>query len=295
MSSFFEVLNGEYTAKLRIPPLFVSRFSSLMPKTVKLISSLEGSWMVDIEEEDNKNLYFKRGWNTFVEDNALETGQFIVFKFDGDSTFKATIFGNSACEKKLENQPCINSNYCITRHHNKRARTLEESDPTKVEETEESDPTKVEETEESDPTEVEETEASQNEVEEKNYESDSPVKKTGNSYGSCESPDSDCEKNPSFKIIMKPAYAQKGVMNLPTEFFLKHMKNKRQEVEIETGEGEWTVTLLTQKKRTRTFARLSKGWSDFAKANHLKPGETLVFQMIRKGDRPRFIVHRQRG
>ncbi|KAI9071467.1 hypothetical protein K1719_046568 [Acacia pycnantha] len=274
MSSFFEILNDEYAAKLRIPPLFVSRFSSLNPKTVKLICSLKGSSIVDIEEEDNKELYFKRGWNTFVEDNALEIGQFIVLKFDGDSTFKATIFGNPACEKELENQPCINPNYCIKKHGNKRARTSKESDPS----------------------EVEENEASQNEVEEKNYESDGPIKKTaGNSYGSCEGPDSDYEKNPSFKIIMKPAHAQKGVMNFPTEFFLKHMKNKRQEVEIETGEGEWTVTLLTQKKRTRTFARLSKGWSDFAKANRLKPGETLFFQMVQKGDRPKFIVHRQRG
>ncbi|KAI9112884.1 hypothetical protein K1719_016201 [Acacia pycnantha] len=99
---------------VRIPPRFVSRFSSLTPKTVKLICSLKGSWMVVIEEEDNKELYFKRGWNTFVEDNALETGQFIVFKLNGDSMFKATIFRNPTCEKELENQPCINLNYCIT-------------------------------------------------------------------------------------------------------------------------------------------------------------------------------------
>ncbi|KAI9111138.1 hypothetical protein K1719_017749 [Acacia pycnantha] len=69
------------------------------------------------------------------------------------------------------------------------------------------------------------------------------------------------------------------------------LEKKRQEVEIETVKGVWKVTLLPHKKGTRTFARFSKGWSQFARNNHFKTGQTLLFKMVRTGHRPKFVVH----
>ncbi|XP_054782921.1 B3 domain-containing protein REM6-like isoform X1 [Prosopis cineraria] len=172
----------------QIPTLVVSRYCPILPKRATLVrtSSKNRSWEVDIEEEDDKRFYLKNGWNTFVEDNDLETAEFLVFKFDGDcSRYEGTIVEAFS-----------------------------------------------------------------------------------------EGPNLDCNENPSFKIILQQAYAKKGVMCFPTDFFKKHMKNKRQEVEIEIVEGVWTVTLIPHKKRARTFARFSEGWSNFAKANHFKTGET---------------------
>ncbi|KAK4268127.1 hypothetical protein QN277_024825 [Acacia crassicarpa] len=288
VSSFFKIIiNEEYTTKLRIPLLFVSRYSSLVPKTVKFIRSYSSdrSWKVDIVEEDDKRLYYKNGWSTFVEDNAVEIASFIVFKFVGDSTFKVKIYGKCACEKELENESCVNHDYCI-QHHNKKIPTLDHQVTKR-----EIDPIDVRyvtmET-------VDHGDSNQEIVApQKEVESHVPIEKTDNGYESIEGPDLDSKKNPSFKILLQQAYAKKGVMCFPTEFFHKHMKNKRQEVEMETVEGVWTVSLLPHMKRTRTFARLSKGWSEFAKANHFKTGETLVFELTRKGDCPKFVINRQ--
>ncbi|KAI9111211.1 hypothetical protein K1719_017822 [Acacia pycnantha] len=289
VSSFFKIIiNEEYTTKLRIPLLFVSRYSSLVPKTVTFIRSYSSdrSWKVDIVEEDDKRLYYKNGWSTFVEDNAVEISSFLVFKFVGDSTFKVKIYGKSACEKELEKELCVNQYYCI-QYHNKQITTLDhqitkrEIDPIDVRYV------TMETVDHGDSN--QEIEAPQKEV-----ESHVPIEKTaGNRYESIEGPNLDSKKNPSFKILLQQAYAEKGVMCFPTEFFHKHMKNKRQEVEMETVEGVWTVRLLPHMKRTRTFARLSKGWSEFAKANRFKTGETLVFELTRKGDCPKFVVNRQ--
>ncbi|KAI9111229.1 hypothetical protein K1719_017840 [Acacia pycnantha] len=98
-------------------------------------------------------------------------------------------------------------------------------------------------------------------------------------------------KNPSFTVQLQNAYANKGCMCIPTEFLNKHLEKKRQEVEIETVKGVWKVTLLPHKKGTRTFARFSKGWSQFARNNHFKTGQALLFKMVRTGHCPKFVVH----
>lgn len=85
----------------RIPVVFVYRFRSVIPKTVTLKASSNKCWRVDTEEENDKQWYFKTGWRRFVEDNGLETGEFIVFKYDGSSTFKVKIYDTSACEKEI--------------------------------------------------------------------------------------------------------------------------------------------------------------------------------------------------
>lgn len=333
MPSFFKVLvDSKYTTKLRIPLLFVSKYSTLVPKRVTLIrASSNRSWKVDIEEEDDKRLYYKNGWSTFVEDNALEIAQFLVFKFDGDSTFKVKIYGNSACEKELENQPCINQNYCIQHYKQTTTRlhqeTQREIDPIHVDR--QKSGLNVEITEErvdhddyhnsnqgtgAPQKEVEEEQSNghialqrESQREQSNehialqHESHSPIRNSGKGSTcegpmlkeSSEAPKLSPKKIPSFKILLQQAYAEKGVMCFPTEFFKKHMKNKRQEVEIETIDGVWKVTLLPHMKRTRTFARFSKGWSEFAKANHFKTGETLIFKMVGRGECPKFIVDRQ--
>ncbi|XP_028752683.1 putative B3 domain-containing protein Os03g0621600, partial [Neltuma alba] len=200
VSSFFKVLiNGESTTKLRIPLLFVSGYSTLVPKTVTFMrASSNRSWKVDIVEEDDKRLYYKTGWSEFVDDNALEIAHFLVFKFDGDSTFRVKIYGSSACEKELENQPCINQKYCI-QYYNKQTTTLDHQENLKG-----SDPIDVDRQKSKPNVEIteervdhddrhensnQETEAPQKEAEEQSDEtiavqpeSHCPLKKTGNKH-----------------------------------------------------------------------------------------------------------------
>ena len=70
------------------------------------------------------------------------------------------------------------------------------------------------------------------------------------------------------------------------------MRKKKHEVELETVNGAWTVTLLPHKKRGLVFARFSRGWSEFARRNKFKTGDTVVFDMIQRGNCPKLIVHK---
>lgn len=54
-----------------------------------------------MEERGNNNLFFWSGWHDFVKDNSLDIGDFLVFKYDGNSMFKVKIYGRNACEKDV--------------------------------------------------------------------------------------------------------------------------------------------------------------------------------------------------
>jgi len=44
-------------------------------------------------------LVFKNGWQQFVKEKNLEEGDFLVFQYDGKSTFKVKIFSKTGCRK----------------------------------------------------------------------------------------------------------------------------------------------------------------------------------------------------
>ncbi|XP_054782963.1 B3 domain-containing transcription factor VRN1-like [Prosopis cineraria] len=325
MACFFKVLLGDWEKKLRIPTLFVSCFSELTPKTIILIHPVSKRlWTVDIEEDDDRDLYFTRGWAKFVTENALATGEFLFFMFDGNSKFQVWICGKSACEKTLENlalEALVNQKNHKQRHNKQTAtrhgqETRKGKDPMDVErqmgklvdaeikeERIDFDDSSTSRQETCDETWVPDSEAEEEELEEEEEEDYEAEEESGESEALQPEPRDPTRniggdrnlgcKVPSFSIHLQRAYAKQGCMCIPTEFFKKYIRKEMQEVEIETVRGVWTVTLLPFKKRTRTFARFSKGWSQFAKKNHLKEGQTLIFKMIRGGHCPKFIVYRQ--
>lgn len=42
------------------------------------------------------------GWHSFVKDNLLKIGDFLVFRYDGESKFKVKFFDRTCCEKDVE-------------------------------------------------------------------------------------------------------------------------------------------------------------------------------------------------
>lgn len=59
------------------------------------------AWFVHLKEADNNTLMFDKGWEHFVQDNSLEFGDFLTFRYNGFSKFKVTIYGTNGCEKQL--------------------------------------------------------------------------------------------------------------------------------------------------------------------------------------------------
>ncbi|XP_075670925.1 B3 domain-containing protein REM10-like [Castanea sativa] len=99
--SFFKVLIGDFSEQLCIPPAFVKNFNVRLLSKCSLRSSTGKVYVVRVEERENNDLFFWGGWHDFVKDNSLDIGDFLVFKYDGNSMFKVKIYGRNACEKDV--------------------------------------------------------------------------------------------------------------------------------------------------------------------------------------------------
>ncbi|XP_077233559.1 putative B3 domain-containing protein Os03g0621600 isoform X2 [Tasmannia lanceolata] len=98
-ASFFKVMIGDFTQKLRIPPAFVRHFNGKLLNKSILKNPTGKFWHVKVERIGN-DLFFQEGWQNFVKDNSLQTGDFLVLEYDGNSEFDVLIFGKSGCEKE---------------------------------------------------------------------------------------------------------------------------------------------------------------------------------------------------
>ncbi|KAK2660421.1 hypothetical protein Ddye_006954 [Dipteronia dyeriana] len=96
--SFFKVLIGDFSKKLRIPPAFVKNFYGICLWKITLASPSRADWVIKMEKDVN-GLSFGSGWQEFVKHHSLEVGDFLVFKYHGGSKFSVKIFGKTSCEK----------------------------------------------------------------------------------------------------------------------------------------------------------------------------------------------------
>lgn len=50
--------------------------------------------------KDSEGFMFEDGWKEFVENQALVMGDFLIFRYKGNSRFEVLVFDKTACEKK---------------------------------------------------------------------------------------------------------------------------------------------------------------------------------------------------
>ncbi|XP_074280766.1 B3 domain-containing protein REM6-like isoform X2 [Silene latifolia] len=58
-------------------------------------------WRVEIEEERDGVIYFREGWEDFVETHALETGDFLLFEYEEQSIFLVKVYDRNGCQKMV--------------------------------------------------------------------------------------------------------------------------------------------------------------------------------------------------
>ncbi|XP_047328187.1 B3 domain-containing protein Os11g0197600-like [Impatiens glandulifera] len=85
--------------RLKIPSKFVAKLGGKSNGTILLLGPSGKSWHVSLVQSDD-NLYLQEGWTTFVQDNFIECGDSLVFRYDGDIYFTVQIFDQSSCEKE---------------------------------------------------------------------------------------------------------------------------------------------------------------------------------------------------
>ncbi|KAF9591908.1 hypothetical protein IFM89_009516 [Coptis chinensis] len=89
----FELVNRkEFELKVKkIPTAFVDGLNGGLPKTIILKSALGRLWSIRVKEVED-----------FRHDCSLRVGEFLVFRYDGNSTFEVIIYDHSCCEGEEE-------------------------------------------------------------------------------------------------------------------------------------------------------------------------------------------------
>ncbi|KAF9616619.1 hypothetical protein IFM89_030788 [Coptis chinensis] len=80
----------------KIPTAFVNDLNGALPKNIILKSSLGRLWPIKVKEIED-DFYFGKGWKDFKNDCSL---RFLVFRYNGNSTFKVKLYDHSCCERE---------------------------------------------------------------------------------------------------------------------------------------------------------------------------------------------------
>ncbi|CAN7015649.1 unnamed protein product [Brassica rapa subsp. trilocularis] len=97
---FSQLLLPGFHNRLAIPKKFSTYCKRKLAKIVTLKSPSGTKYNVGLEEDDEKTLAFRCGWDKFVKDHSLHESDLLVFKFNGSSEFEVLIFdGDTLCEK----------------------------------------------------------------------------------------------------------------------------------------------------------------------------------------------------
>lgn len=66
--------------------------------SAELVDPSGKSLQVEVTEDKN-DMYFSDGWKTFVQDNIVQDGDFLFFKYHGNFKFSVVIYDETMCEK----------------------------------------------------------------------------------------------------------------------------------------------------------------------------------------------------
>ncbi|KAJ7967394.1 B3 domain-containing transcription factor VRN1-like [Quillaja saponaria] len=81
--------------KMKIPKKFLRKFGDELSEFATLVLPNGDDWLVKLRKADSK-LWFDSGWHLFVEHYSIRAGYLIVFKYEGDSKFRVSVFDLTA-------------------------------------------------------------------------------------------------------------------------------------------------------------------------------------------------------
>ncbi|KAJ4966218.1 hypothetical protein NE237_018067 [Protea cynaroides] len=96
---FFKIIgNGSMeSGQLMIPIEFTRELVDKMADVAVLKVPTGRKWQVEVKEID-ESVRFQNGWQGFMEYHSISVGDFLLFRYDGNSTFSVFIFNQGACE-----------------------------------------------------------------------------------------------------------------------------------------------------------------------------------------------------
>jgi hypothetical protein len=101
----------------KIPVKFAARFKGKISGTIQL-KARNGSICEIAVKTCADKMILQSGWEEFVSKHDIGKGDFLIFRYNGDSQFKVGIFDPSGCEKALS---------CVSIGNPRPAETVESS------------------------------------------------------------------------------------------------------------------------------------------------------------------------
>ncbi|KAJ7946006.1 B3 domain-containing transcription factor VRN1 [Quillaja saponaria] len=87
--------------KLRIPKYFLTRFGDDLSEFATLSVPDGNVWRIGLKKADKK-LWFHDGWQAFAQSYSIRVGYFLVFRYEGNSSFNVHIFNLATSEINYE-------------------------------------------------------------------------------------------------------------------------------------------------------------------------------------------------
>ncbi|CAA6664185.1 unnamed protein product [Spirodela intermedia] len=85
---------------MAIPAGFCNHIEPDIHRRICLRGPSGNAWSVDLVRDGCGSVFFQSGWEEFVSDHDLNTGDFLVFQYDGGRGFTVLVFDPTACEKE---------------------------------------------------------------------------------------------------------------------------------------------------------------------------------------------------
>ncbi|KAK4706666.1 hypothetical protein R3W88_033766 [Solanum pinnatisectum] len=96
---FFKVFNPETSAKrMKIPTGYTNYKNGKLPRKVSQRDRYGNMWPIRVTKQE-RDIYFKYGWEKFIKDNNMEFADFLIFDYDGKGTFDFKLLGINGCVK----------------------------------------------------------------------------------------------------------------------------------------------------------------------------------------------------
>ncbi|KAF8019542.1 hypothetical protein BT93_G0281 [Corymbia citriodora subsp. variegata] len=280
---FFKIIlsNTLESGKLGIPKKFLGRYGKDLSSLVLLKVVGSSTWTIGVEKRENGTVWLWKGWREFMQHYSIGHGHLVVFKYIGNSTFRAIIFDKSALE--IEYSVSSISNLGGGFISPKREDVIE------VEDSEDSAPRQKMRGEPHSPCSQPSPSCSSQDLDEGIRQSRCRVSSPEPNFGGPKSswPLSSFESTskfdleyPFFKVKVKPSYVNHYKVNVPRSFIMQHIREIKEIVTLRHSDRTWPVKLRSYP----SGATFSAGWIAFVRGTHLRVGNVCVFELIDRVD-----------
>lgn len=101
---FSKSMTGDFSTCMVIPKKFIDHFKGELLETIELKVPSGDKWHVELKKT-SYGVVLECGWKNFVAAHDIKENDFLVFKYDGSSSFLVLMFEQGGCEKASSHCP----------------------------------------------------------------------------------------------------------------------------------------------------------------------------------------------